>query len=60
MAFEAEDRVDPEDFNHILWKGLMGSKPYPAAPSGIDLRQNREELLARYRRSLKQKAVQER
>ena len=39
------------DFNRILWKGLMGNKPYPAAPTGMDLRQNREELLARYRRS---------
>jgi hypothetical protein len=29
----------------------MGDKPYPAKPSGKDLRQNREKLLARYRRS---------
>jgi DNA-binding beta-propeller fold protein YncE len=53
MDFEAEDRVDPLDFNHILWKGLKGNKPYPAATTGLDLRLNREALLARYRRSLK-------
>ena len=58
MDFTTEDRVDPEDFNRILWKGLMGNKPYPATPTGMDLRQNREELLARYRQSLKQKAAQ--
>ena len=53
MDFEVEDRVDPLDFNHILWKGLLGNKPYPAATTGLDLRLNREALLARYRRSLK-------
>jgi DNA-binding beta-propeller fold protein YncE len=59
MDFTTEDRLDPADFNRILWKGIMGNKPYPAAPTGLDLRQNREELLARYHRSLKQKAAQE-
>ena len=58
MDFTAEDRVDPADFNRILWKGLMGDKPYPATPTGKDLRQNREQLLARYRRALKEKAAQ--
>jgi hypothetical protein len=58
MDFETEDRVDPLNFNRILWKGLMGNKPYPAATTGKDLRQNREDLLDRYRRSLKQKATQ--
>jgi hypothetical protein len=56
MDFDNEDRVDPKDFNRILWKGLMGSKPYPAATTGLDLRTNRDALLARYRRSLKQNA----
>ena len=46
MDFTAEDRLDPADYNRILWKGLMGNKPYPAAPTGKDLRQNREKLLA--------------
>jgi hypothetical protein len=53
MDFEAEDRVDPLDFNHILWKGLKGGKPYPATTTGLDLRLNREALLARYRLSQK-------
>jgi DNA-binding beta-propeller fold protein YncE len=53
MDFEEEDRVDPLDFNHILWKGLKGNKPYPAATTGLDLRLNREALLQRYRQSHK-------
>jgi len=36
----------------------MGDKPYPATPSGKDLRQNREQLLERYRQALKEKAAQ--
>src|SRR5262249_12065011 len=51
MDFDDADLLDPHDFNQILWKGLMGNKPYPAKPTGLDLRQNREELLARYWRS---------
>ena len=54
MDFDAEDLVDPHDFNHILWKGLMGNRPYPAKTTGLDLRQNREAMLARYRRASKQ------
>jgi hypothetical protein len=37
---------------------MMGGRPYPAQPTGVDLRQNRKELLANYRRSLKQGAAQ--
>jgi len=51
MDFEEEDRVDPTDFNHILWKGLKGNQPYPEVKTGLDLRENREELLKRYRQS---------
>lgn len=40
-------------YNRILWKGLMGDQPYPAMPSGLDLRRNRAELLERYRESIK-------
>ena len=58
MDFTSEDRFDFAEYNHILWRGLMGNKPYPAPPSGKDLRQNREKLLARYRRSLKRQAAQ--
>ncbi|MFZ0931959.1 MAG: hypothetical protein WAN11_25395 [Syntrophobacteraceae bacterium] len=54
MDFTSEDRMDFADYNRILWKGLMGNKPYPAAPTGMDLRQNRKEILARYQRSLHQ------
>jgi len=36
--FSAEDRIDSEKFNRILWEGLMGDKPYPTTRSGADLR----------------------
>jgi hypothetical protein len=58
MDFSKEDLVDGAQFNRILWKGLMGSKPYPASPSGRDLRANRAELLARYRANSQQVPVQ--
>jgi DNA-binding beta-propeller fold protein YncE len=54
MDFSAEDHVDGQQFNRILWKGVMGDKPYPSSPTGLDLRANREELLKRYRSSLQQ------
>jgi YVTN family beta-propeller protein len=50
MDFTIEDRFDFASYNRILWAGLMGNKPYPATPTGLDLRRNREELLARHRR----------
>ena len=58
MDFTDADLVDGGQFNRILWKGLMGNKPYPARPTGKDLRLNRDRLLAQYRRSLRPKAVQ--
>jgi DNA-binding beta-propeller fold protein YncE len=57
MDFSVEDKVDGEQFNRILWKGLMGDKPYPSSPSGLDLRANRRELLERYRTNLQQQTV---
>jgi hypothetical protein len=57
MDFDDADLLDPHDFNHVLWKGLMGNKPYPDKPTGLDLRQNREQLLQRFRRTLKQIAA---
>jgi len=45
MDFNVEDRIDFNKYNHLLWKGLMGEKPYPEMPSGLDLRQNRADLL---------------
>ena len=49
MDFSVEDRIDFNKYNHILWKGMMGDKPYPETPTGLDLRQNRTELLDRHR-----------
>jgi hypothetical protein len=57
MDFSVEDRLDPKAFNHILWKGLMGPKPYPEISSGLDLRAKRAELLERYRRSMQEQAA---
>jgi len=53
MDFSSEDKFNFARYNRILWKGLMGNKPYPAASTGKDLRQNRKEYLANYRQSLK-------
>ena len=57
LNFNDADQIDGGVFNRILWKGLMGDKPYPAAPTGIDLRQNREKLLADYQRSVRQESA---
>ena len=57
LDFTDADRVDSADFNRILWKGMMGNRPYPSTPTGTDLRQNREELLARYGQSPKQNSA---
>ena len=48
MDFTSEDRFDFAFYNRVLWTGLKGDLPYPAAPTGLDLRQNRGELLAHY------------
>jgi hypothetical protein len=53
MDFTSEDRFDFAVYNRILWKGLMGDRRFPATPNGKDLRQNRVQLLTRYRQSLK-------
>ena len=42
MDFSGEDRFDFAAYNRILWKGLMGDAPFPAAPTGLDLRQDRD------------------
>jgi len=57
MDFSAEDRIDFGRYNHILWEGLMGSKPYPSFRSGLDLRSNRQQLLERYRLHAKASAA---
>lgn len=58
MDFSDADRLDGGAFNRVLWKGLMGGKPYPGAPSGQDLRQNRENLLARFREAARHGGAQ--
>jgi hypothetical protein len=46
MDYEAEDRLDTPRFNRELWRGMMGKQAYPNVRSGVDLRRNREKLLA--------------
>jgi hypothetical protein len=58
MDFTKEDDFDFDRYNHVLWEGLMGSRPYPSRPSGLDLRANREELLRRFHANLDQNAGQ--
>jgi DNA-binding beta-propeller fold protein YncE len=41
MDFDVEDKIDSTRFNRELWKGMMGSKPYPMERSGKDLSQGR-------------------
>jgi DNA-binding beta-propeller fold protein YncE len=53
MDFSSQDKFNFARYNRILWKGLMGNKPYPAASTGKDLRKNRKEYLANYQQSLK-------
>jgi len=54
MDFTSADMMDFPAYNRILWTGLMIGQPYPAAPTGLDLSQNREELLAKHESSLRQ------
>jgi DNA-binding beta-propeller fold protein YncE len=58
MNFTSEDEFDFARYNRVLWKGLMGNTPYPAKSTGKDLRQNREALMARYKRKSQPKAAQ--
>jgi len=47
--FDKEDDLDTESYNHVLWQGIMGKKPYPEIRGGADLRENREQLLKNLR-----------
>ena len=58
MEVPVEDRFDFATYNRVLWKGLVGNKPYPAVSSGLDLRHKREEILRRQRQSRKQKTAE--
>ena len=52
--FSIEDDLDTPRFNRALWLGLAGpGVPFPSHTTGIDLSQNREQLLEKYRSSLK-------
>lgn len=43
--YSQEDKVDPDEFNPLLWAGIKGDDvPYPKR-SGADLSQNRDQLL---------------
>jgi len=42
--FRGEDRVDAQQFNRIIWEGLM-SAPYPTERSHLNLRSHREAVL---------------
>jgi DNA-binding beta-propeller fold protein YncE len=57
MDFDDADEVDGRVFNRILWKGMMGDKPFPSVPSGKDLRLNRDKLLAQFWRSRQPKVM---
>jgi len=46
MDFSDADRIDSAVYNRILWKGMMGNKPYPAAPTGLDPSKNRAKVPA--------------
>jgi hypothetical protein len=48
MDYSEEDKLDTPRFNLVLWKGMMGNKPYPTERSGKDLRENRKQLLAKF------------
>jgi YVTN family beta-propeller protein len=44
--FSAEDKLDSDRFNLVLWNGLKGNnQPYPADRRGRDLRKHRAALL---------------
>jgi DNA-binding beta-propeller fold protein YncE len=54
--FHDADRVDFEAYNRVLWKGLMGDTPYPTVRSGLDLRNNRAQLLKKWEADKKKQA----
>ena len=43
--FRKPDALDTASFNRVLWKGVMGDKPYPNTRSGRDLSKDRQESL---------------
>ncbi|MGB9337427.1 MAG: putative Ig domain-containing protein [Candidatus Acidiferrales bacterium] len=57
LDFRDADRVDGALYNRILWKGMMGNRPYPAAPARIKFTANRAASPASSRHSAKRKAA---
>ena len=50
--FSAEDKLDSDSFNLVLWQGLKGeSQPYPSERDGRDLSKHRDALLHAQRKS---------
>jgi YVTN family beta-propeller protein len=50
--FAVEDKLDPEKFNRVLWSGIKGDNvSYPTDRSHVNLRQNRAQLLDKWRLS---------
>jgi len=41
----AEDRIPSDLYNHILWDGIIGNRPYPERRDGTDLSDHREGVL---------------
>jgi len=53
--FTVEDKLDSENFNLVLWRGLKGeSEPYPSERDGRDLSKHRDALLRELRKSKNQ------
>ncbi len=47
--FSVEDDLDTGKFNRALWLGLVGPAiPFPTRTTGIDLSENRAQLLTKY------------
>jgi hypothetical protein len=42
MDFSEADRIPTDKFNHILWNGMIGGKPYPALRRGKPLQEEKE------------------
>jgi YVTN family beta-propeller protein len=52
--FDVEDDLDTERFNRALWLGLVGpGVPFPKHTTGVDLSNNRKELLEKFRAAQK-------
>jgi hypothetical protein len=49
LSFDGPDRNDALAYDRLLWRGLVGDRPYPSARSGLNLRANRSALLGRVR-----------